>query len=130
MVDFADLIGAPFAYGARGPDAFDCYGLVLELARRDGKTLPDFGNGANWMLPGKQNRVAAMMGASMPQWRQTPSQPGAVVLIRIGRFVSHVAYQIDPHRMLHAWQQSNGVSVVKIDEWRHRIVGFYEYVGS
>jgi cell wall-associated NlpC family hydrolase len=27
----AAFIGRPFAYGARGPDAFDCWGLVLAL---------------------------------------------------------------------------------------------------
>jgi cell wall-associated NlpC family hydrolase len=30
----ADLVGRPFALGGRGPDAFDCWGLVLELRRR------------------------------------------------------------------------------------------------
>lgn len=130
MADFTDLIGVPFAYGGRGPDTYDCYGLVMEMARRDGMALPDFGNGADWMLPGKQNRVAGMMGASLFQWRPIDSRPGAVALIRIGRFVSHVAYQIDQHRLIHAWDQQVGVSVIKIDEWKHRIVGFYEYVGS
>lgn len=129
MAEYRDVIGVPFAYGGRGPDEFDCYGLVLEMSRRDGKELPDFGEGAEWMLPEKkQPKTAAMMGASLPQWRQIDSQPGAVVLIRIGRYVSHVAYQIDNDRMIHAWEQSNGVSIARIDDWRHRIVGFYEYV--
>ena len=35
-----DLIGRPYAYGARGPEAFDCWGLVLELRRRLGLPLP------------------------------------------------------------------------------------------
>ena len=129
MAKFADLIGTPFAYGARGPDEFDCYGLVMEMARRDGKTLPDFGHGADWMLPGRQSLVAGMMGASLHQWRQVEITPGAVALLRVGRLPSHVAYVLDQDRMLHAWDQSNGVSVINVEEWKHRIVGFYEYVG-
>ena len=37
-----DLIGRPYVRGARGPDAFDCWGLVVELARRAGRDLPDW----------------------------------------------------------------------------------------
>lgn len=35
-----DLIGRPWVLGARGPDAFDCWGVVLELARRAGRVVP------------------------------------------------------------------------------------------
>ena len=118
-----DLIGTPFAYGARGPQAFDCYGLVMAMARRNGQDLPDLGFASH------QAQIAAMMGGSMPQWIDMAPGPGAIVLIRIGRFVSHCGYQIDQDRMIHAWAQSNGVSIVRLDDWRRRIVGFYRYAG-
>jgi len=35
-----DLTGRPYRRGARGPDAFDCWGLVLEARRRLGLALP------------------------------------------------------------------------------------------
>lgn len=118
-----DLVGTPFKYGGRGPDFYDCYGLVMELARRNGQTLPDFGFASNKAL------IASMMGATMPQWQSLESQPGAVVLIRIARFISHVGYQIDDHRMLHTWESSGGVTIGRLDDWKQRIVGFYKYVG-
>jgi cell wall-associated NlpC family hydrolase len=124
MVDVADLVGTPFRYGGRGPDAYDCYGLVMECARRDGVILPDFGAHED------QGVIAAMMGASLPRWRAVGSRPGAVILIRVGRFVAHVGYQINHHQMIHAWAHSHGATIVNIDQWRHRIVGFYEYAGS
>jgi NlpC/P60 family len=37
-----DLIGKPYVHGARGPDAFDCWGLCAEVYRRAGITLPDY----------------------------------------------------------------------------------------
>jgi cell wall-associated NlpC family hydrolase len=41
--DLNDLIGRPYRFGARGPDAFDCWGAVLEVRRRLGlPTPPDF----------------------------------------------------------------------------------------
>lgn len=118
-----DLIGTPFCYGARGPHAFDCYGLVMEMARRNGHCLPDFG------VASQQAMISAMMGASLPQWQPVDPGPGAVVLIRVGRWASHCAYQIDDHRMIHAWERAHGVSLIRIDEWQQRIVGFYAHAG-
>lgn len=42
MIDFQDLIGKPYVHGARGPDAFDCWGLCAEIYRRMGRDLPDY----------------------------------------------------------------------------------------
>jgi cell wall-associated NlpC family hydrolase len=37
-----DLIGKPYLLGARGPDAYDCWGLCIEVYRRGGRPLPEF----------------------------------------------------------------------------------------
>ncbi len=39
-IDYSDLLGKPFRYHARGPDAYDCYGLAIEVCRRAGIELP------------------------------------------------------------------------------------------
>lgn len=36
-----DLIGLPYLKGARGPEAYDCYGLCLEVSRRAGVVIPE-----------------------------------------------------------------------------------------
>lgn len=118
-----DLIGLPFKYGGRGPDFLDCYGLVMEMSRRNGVDLPDFG------FADDQALVAAMMGATLPQWEEIERRPGAVVLIRVGRYAAHVGYMLDEHRMIHSWEHSHGVTIISVDSWKQRIVGFYKYVG-
>jgi len=123
-MDADALIGVPFAYGGRGPDQYDCYGLVMECSRRCGITLPDFGFADNQAL------VASMMGVTMPQWQDTPCAPGAIVLLRVGKWVSHVGYMLDADRMIHTWDKSGGVTVQRIEDWKQRIVGFYKYVGN
>jgi len=40
ITDVQDLIGKPHARGARGPDAYDCWGLCAEVYRRGGVQLP------------------------------------------------------------------------------------------
>lgn len=34
------LLGKPFKWFARGPDAYDCYGLMIEASRRVGLYIP------------------------------------------------------------------------------------------
>jgi hypothetical protein len=44
MVFLNDLIGKPFRMGAKGPDFYSCYGLLLEVYRRMGVALPNVDN--------------------------------------------------------------------------------------
>jgi cell wall-associated NlpC family hydrolase len=38
-----DFVGLPYRAGARGPDAFDCYGIIAEVyLKMRGIVLPDF----------------------------------------------------------------------------------------
>lgn len=36
----SDLVGKPYRAGARGPEEYDCFGLVAEVYRRLGWTIP------------------------------------------------------------------------------------------
>ena len=42
MVDVSDLIGIPYKEHGRDKSGMDCYGLVMEVAKRFGVNLPDF----------------------------------------------------------------------------------------
>ena len=41
IIDTSDLIGKPFCWGGRGPDAYDCFGICKEVANRAGLLYPD-----------------------------------------------------------------------------------------
>lgn len=71
------LVGVPFQAGARGPAAFDCWGLVLELRRRLGLALPpDYRTGEI-----TRDQAHALFHAAAPApWRRVALTPGAVVL--------------------------------------------------
>lgn len=124
MDNLMSLVGVPFVYGGRGPESFDCYGLIMECASRSGIVLPDFG------FTSDQALASAMMGATMPQWALTPPAGSAIVLMRTGRYICHVGFMLDEDRMIHTWEHSGGVTIQRIQEWKHRIVGFYKYVGN
>ena len=41
MIKYDDLLTAHYAPHGRGPDEFNCWGMVLECIRRDGKRISD-----------------------------------------------------------------------------------------
>lgn len=129
MVSYGDLIGKPFAWKARGPDAYDCYGLVEELSRRMGLKVPDY------LSPTVHEDIAALIGRSIPYWTPCAEEPGAVATIRVlhstpegmKTLVSHVGMVLPHERLIHSWQRSGGVCVEPLEPWRRRISGFYRF---
>ncbi len=123
MFDWHDLLDKPYVWGARGPDAFDCYGLVIELHRRKGIILPDY------PAPDIRNRAAAMMAASAAtQWVPVERAPGTTVLLRVGPII-HCGVMVDDHFMVHTWEQSGGVVREPVTPWKRKTLGFYRYAG-
>lgn len=122
--ELARLIGTPFVYGGRGPDHFDCYGLLKHLYRRDGIELPDY------LSPSDGARISALMLGELRLWQQIPEpEYGAAVLIRLPGNM-HCGYCLDNGYFIHTWERHGGVIVERLSGWRHRIVGFYRYVGE
>ncbi len=118
----ADLIGVPFELNARGPDSYDCFGLLVEMYRRAGVSIHDPGTAES------QSENQAMINIYAPEkWRKVAQRPGVAVLFRLGRFACHIGYVVDDMHFIHAWEGSGGVTRERLSLWKQRIVGFYEY---
>src|SRR5260370_11088666 len=120
---YTHLIGTPFCNGARGPDQFDCYGLVKFLIESDtGHRIPDYES------PDDSGRVHALMICSREFWVRLPGPKiGSMVMFKIGREVCHVGYVISNASFIHTWEKSGGVTIERLSDWAKRIDGFYEY---
>lgn len=121
-------VGLPFRDGGRGPDAYDCWGLVRAVyADRLGIDLPSYGEISARDLV----RVARAMGAAQDDGWATVAAPQDfdVVLMRSGRGggdrTVHVGVMVDAHRMMHA-ELATGVTVVPITHFSvaGRILGY------
>lgn len=124
MADHVDLIGVPFAYGGRGPEEFDCYGLIMELMLRDGIKIPDYAS------PSEGARITAIFVSELRLWEKIPAKLGAIHLFRVPGNL-HVGYALDRDRFVHTWQESGGVTVERLsDGWNNRLMGTYKYVGN
>lgn len=91
-------IGAPYGWGAAGPDAFDCSGLVVWSYSQQGKTLP--------------RTSQAQMAGGTPVSR-ADLQPGDVVGFYPG--ATHVGIYAGDGKIVHASDYGIPLQVVNMD---------------
>lgn len=118
----AAYIGRPYLWGARGPDAFDCWGLIEDVLRtRFAIELPSLHS------PAVEDDYASMATIARDQaggfvrlfgrdhWRDAliwpcpGEQAGDIVLMRRGAFPCHVGVVVAPDWMIHS-QSGIGVA--------------------
>jgi cell wall-associated NlpC family hydrolase len=90
-------IGSPYRYGAAGPNAFDCSGLVTWAYKSSGKSLPRTSNA--------MSRVGTAVSKSA-------LQPGDLVFFY--KPVSHVGIYIGNGKVVHASSRKSPVKISDI----------------
>jgi len=90
-------VGSPYRYGAAGPNAFDCSGLVTWAFKSSGKSLPRTSNA--------MSRVGSPVSKSA-------LQPGDLVFFY--KPVSHVGIYIGNGKVVHASSRKSPVKVSDI----------------
>jgi cell wall-associated NlpC family hydrolase len=124
---YADLLGKPFKDGARGPDAFDCVGLALEMAKRVGKALPAYLS--------SEDELHAQLGPGAASLADLPQvakpEPGSIVLLRISPVEHHIAFMVDEFRMIHTMRGID-VSIERVfsNLWQRKVIGYYRITGA
>jgi cell wall-associated NlpC family hydrolase len=94
---FADL-GKPYVFGAEGPDAFDCSGLMQRIWRQAGVDLPR--TSSEQALAGRPVPLAAI-------------EPGDMVIYYRGR--SHIGLYIGDGKIIHAPHPGSDVRIAPVD---------------
>jgi cell wall-associated NlpC family hydrolase len=126
LCDYVDLLGKEFFYGGRGPDRFDCYGLVREIYRRRGIELPDVQSVTD---PAEIHRRMAE-GKECFREIERP-EPYCIVMMSVRPpYVSHVGVVLpNLYQFLHTMQRVQ-VCVERLDspEWSRRIRGYFRWM--
>ena len=91
-------IGARYRYGASGPNAFDCSGLVTWAYRNAGKSLP------------RSSRAMSRIGTPVAR---SALQPGDLVFFYRGP--SHVAIYVGNGKVVHASNPRHPVKIADLD---------------
>lgn len=121
-------LGKGFRHQARGPDAYDCVGIVIAVANELG--LSDFNTIAYSRAPDPQEmREALEKNLDYVRWSEV--LPGDVLWFRAPE-PQHLAVvtQLDPMQMVHAFARVNRVVETGVDRfWRGRLVACFRYRG-
>ena len=131
-----EVRGKPFQWGARGPGAFDCWGLVLHVLYRLGKTgMPDWEppvevEGVARVLQ-RQQKLAQDAAHLPPGWIKvdTPA-PGDIVAMGTTPLATHAGVWT-PFGVLHV---SEGMGVIVsslryLQTVRLQVHGYYRWEG-
>lgn len=131
MTNLTHILGKPFEPGGRGPDAYDCVGVVDVVVRAI------IGNEAADALPGGARR--RIYDDEMPTgWEYVganslAAQPGQVILTqRIGKggHVEHHVYAVTDDGRVASAEKRPGVCVMPKRAVTGMIVGVYEWRGE
>jgi cell wall-associated NlpC family hydrolase len=135
MMNYDNLIGVPFVnHGRDAHKGFDCYGLVMEVYRRNGKHIPEYNADYN-----DAEKISGIIhkAAKTQTWRacHPPNLPvPCLIAIRMGTapgVVNHTGVYIGNEKFIHI-REKTGVCIDRINSpaWRGVIAGFYEFVGD
>jgi cell wall-associated NlpC family hydrolase len=104
-----DLMGKPYKNGGRGPDSFDCSGLVYYTYKKTGMALPV---------------TAEEQGKSGVDVSRDEIQPGDLVIFKIKRDF-HVGIMVNEKEFIHA-SKSRGVAIddLSLAYWARSLQGF------
>ena len=128
--EFTRLIGLPWIAGARGPEAYDCWGLFLAVQHDHfGRDLPE--------IPVDALDLRAVLDAfsahpERQRWQAVPQpEEGDAVLMRQSRYPVHIGVwlNIDGGGVLHAVRHAGVVfqTLAALDAHGWRIEGFYRF---
>src|ERR1051325_7200586 len=120
---YLDLLGKPFEWGGRGPDSFDCYGLVKFVLGRNGINIPDYPSNKSGVLN------SLMILSEMRKFEKSNAEDGAVAVFRMDfSGPSHVGIVVDRNAFLHITENTQVVrEELSAPLWNRRIVGFYKW---
>lgn len=126
-MNYIDLLGKEFEWGGRGPERFDCYGICIELARRNGQIIPD----SAWAE--EPERIALLVEETEEKGFTRVDVPQAgdfVGFMLRPPFVSHIGYMVTQHEFLHITKGTR-VSRERIDslQWQRKVAGYYRWNG-
>lgn len=122
--NYIDLLEKEFAYGGRGPEFYDCYGLIMEMHKRIGIELPEYKSEREPSLI----QMLIIEGKKLFEQIEKP-EPHCVVTFFIKPYItSHLGFMLDDKKFIHIMLKSR-VTVERIDSdiWKDRLTGVFKW---
>lgn len=125
---YIDLLGVPYLKGGRTKAGLDCYGLLMELYRRRGVELPEFG------APEEDCLVQGLIDDAMPLLVEVNKpEPYDIVTFKIRPpYTTHIGMVMDDTtKFIHIMLRRH-VCVERLDTdgWQRRLTGNFRWIGK
>lgn len=123
-INLNHLIGKPFLDGARGPEAFDCWGLTVAAMRLYGYSLPEF-----FVSAFDCASIAGAIESQRYAWEELAAPlAGCVIVMKLGGqpYNNHIATFIGGGMVLHT-RQKTGSIIERIEKpiFKALVQGYY-----
>ena len=117
LLDVNDLLGKAYKAHARGPNSYDCYGLVLEVENRLGHIMPDLytrlAENDQWELdPHNVNFASEMTGMEKTE---CPAFGDVIVFFDKKGRIFHTGVYLKNNDVLHC--NRAGVNIMKVENF-------------
>lgn len=124
-IKWMKYIGKPYRFGARGPDAYDCWGLARAIYRDMGIDLPEFESME------KPEGRQALVDLAAPLF-VTLNKPATLCLVAFRihpRYVTHVGVVTEDRARFCHITKGASVTIERLDSplWEKRIAGYYAW---
>lgn len=124
-VTLQNLLSKQFEYGARGPNTFDCYGLVIEVYKRMGIQLKEF------VSPDDKGLINGIVEEGKIDFIEIHEpEPYCLVTFKTkGKFADHIGVVMPDRKSFIHCAEKKQVAIEKLDHlfWKKRIGGYYRY---
>lgn len=132
MIFIDDLLGARFlSHGRNAAEGFDCYGLVIEVAKRFGHSMPDVK-----YKRGGMKTLASLYDYWCTDWNQegcsekveetTERKESYIVMFFENKMAVHIGILLDEERFIHA--DIDGVKISNLDEYYRKDWKVYKWL--
>lgn len=129
-MDLSEFVGLPWADKGRGPQGYDCWGLLqLVYHRRLAIELPDFSEA--YVTAADRDAVAALIAGHRSPWREISAEavrPLDGVVMLEGGSACHVGMIAAAGLVLHMVPEGDSViEPYTTGKLRRRIAGFFRH---
>lgn len=125
-MEYRDLLGVKFkVHGRSKEEGFDCYGLAIEVLRRNGITLED----AFYKNLDNRQSVHEELHSKISHIRIEKPENCCIIELSVGGEPLHVGVYIGNGMMIHTTRKTR-VVIEPLAHYKNRILGYYKVCNS